>query len=129
MSADERTQFMKWYEEQKGKLFSYKDELLAYCMEVVNVLRQACCAFRNLFLKLVKMDPFRETITISSICNKVFRTMFLKPDAVGITREPVTVWGIVSLLKVFNGWRICDGLAKLLTPVMEGKCICPGYLM
>jgi len=30
------------------------------------------------------MDPFREVITISSICNKVFRTMFLKPDAVGI---------------------------------------------
>jgi len=30
------------------------------------------------------MNPFREAITISSICNKVFRTMFLKPDAVGI---------------------------------------------
>ena len=40
--------------------------------------------FGIFFLKLVKMDPFREAITISSICNKVFRTMFLKPDAVGI---------------------------------------------
>ena len=30
------------------------------------------------------MDPFREAITISSICNKVFRTMFLKSDTVGI---------------------------------------------
>ena len=47
-------------------------------MADVNVLRQACCAFRNLFLKLVKMDPFRQSIT-SSICNKVFRTMYLKP--------------------------------------------------
>jgi len=75
---------MQWYEEQKGKLFSNKDELMAYCMDDVNVLRQACCAFRNLFLKLVKMDPFMEAITISSICNKVFRTMFLKPDTVGI---------------------------------------------
>jgi len=84
MSADERAQFMQWHEEQKGKLFSNKDELLAYCMDDVNVLRQACCAFRNLFLKLVIMDPFREAITISSICKKVFRTMFLKPDAVGI---------------------------------------------
>ena len=83
MSVDERTEFMQWYDEQKGKLFSNKDELLAYCMDV-NVLRQACCAFRNLFLKLVKMDPFREAITTSSICNKVFRTMFLRPDAVGI---------------------------------------------
>jgi len=65
-------------------LFSKKDELLAYCMDDVNVLRQACCAFLNLFLKLVKMDPFMEAITISSICNKIFRTTFLKPDAVGI---------------------------------------------
>jgi len=67
MSADERAQFMQWYKEQKGKLFCNKDELLAYCMDDVNVLRQACCAFRNLVLKLVKMDPFREAITISSI--------------------------------------------------------------
>jgi G:T-mismatch repair DNA endonuclease (very short patch repair protein) len=84
MSVDERTQFLEWYEEQKVKLFSNKAELLAYCMDDVSVLRQACCSFRNLILKLVKMDPFREAITISSICNKVFRTMFLKPDTVGI---------------------------------------------
>jgi hypothetical protein len=37
--------------------------------------------FRNLFLKLVKTDPFRQAITISSICNKVLRTMFLKPGS------------------------------------------------
>ena len=30
------------------------------------------------------MDPFRQALTISSLCNKVFRTMFLKPDTVGI---------------------------------------------
>jgi len=53
-------------------------------MDDVNVLRQACCAFRNLFLKSVKMDLCREAITISSFCNKVFRTMFLKPHAVGM---------------------------------------------
>jgi len=49
-------------------------------MDAVNVLRQACCAFRNLFLKLFKMDPFTEAITISSVCNKVFRNKFLKSD-------------------------------------------------
>ena len=35
-------------------------------------------------LKLLKMDSFRQTITISSIYNMVFQTMFLKPDTVGI---------------------------------------------
>jgi len=57
-------------------------------------------AFRNLFLKLVKIDPFREAITISSICNKVFRTMFRKPDAVGIIPRAGYRMGIVSLLGV-----------------------------
>jgi hypothetical protein len=53
-------------------------------MDDVNVLKMACCAFRNLFLKLVKMDPFRQAITISSICNKVFRTMFRKTNTISI---------------------------------------------
>jgi len=40
--------------------------------------------FSEFSLKLVKMEPFRQAITISSIRNKVFRTMFLKPDSVSI---------------------------------------------
>jgi hypothetical protein len=39
MSVDERAQLLEWYEEQKGKLFRNKDELLAYCIYDVNVLR------------------------------------------------------------------------------------------
>ena len=82
MSADDRAQFLAWYEEQKDKIFHNKEALLAYCMGDVNILRQAWCAFRNLFLKLVKMDTLREALTISSICNKVFRTIILKLDTV-----------------------------------------------
>jgi len=59
MSVDERAQFLEWRREQKGKSFSNKDELLDYCMDVVNVMRQECCAFRNLFLKLFKTEPLR----------------------------------------------------------------------
>jgi hypothetical protein len=77
MSGDEQAQFLDWHKEQKGKTFRNKEELEAYCMDDVNVLRQASCAFRNLFLNLVGMDLFREALTLSSICNKVFRTMFL----------------------------------------------------
>jgi len=84
LSVDERAQFLERHQEQTGKVFCNKDEMLAYCMDDVNVLRRARCAFRKLFSKLVKMDPFREAITISSICNKVFWTMFLKSDTVGI---------------------------------------------
>jgi hypothetical protein len=55
MSWDERAQFLEWHGGQKEKTFRNKEELLAYSMDDVNVLRQACCAFRNLFLKLVKL--------------------------------------------------------------------------
>jgi len=76
MSVDERAQFFESNQKQTWKAFCNREELVGYCMDDVNVLREACCAFINLFLKLVKMDPFREAITISSICNKVFRTIF-----------------------------------------------------
>jgi len=46
---------------RKSNIFHNREELVAYCMDDVNVLRQACCAFRNLFLKLVKSDPFRQS--------------------------------------------------------------------
>jgi hypothetical protein len=79
-----KSEFLAWLEEQKGNTFNNKDELLAYCMDDVNELRQACCAFRNLISKFVNIGQFRQAITISSICNRVFRTMFLKSDTVGV---------------------------------------------
>jgi len=44
MLGDERAQDLEWYEEQKDKIFCNKQELLPYCIDDVNVLRQACCA-------------------------------------------------------------------------------------
>jgi len=130
MSGDERAQFLEWYGGQKDKIFRNKEELLAYCMDDVNVLRQACCAFRNLLLKLVKMDPFRQAITISSIWNKVFRTMFLKPDTVRIIRRGGTAWEIASLLKLFNGWRTLVNQGTILfMPAMGGRFMWMGYQM
>ena len=60
VSVDERTQFLVWYKGVKDKIFNNSEELLACCLDDVNVVRQACCAFRNLFLELVKMDQLSE---------------------------------------------------------------------
>jgi hypothetical protein len=46
------------------------------------------CYFSNLFLKLVKLDPFRQTTSISSIRNMIFGTYILKVDNVGIIPQP-----------------------------------------
>jgi len=58
ISGDYRATFSAWYAGVKDEIFNNREEIFAYCMDDVNILRQACCAFRNLFLKLVKMDPF-----------------------------------------------------------------------
>ena len=97
-------------------------------MDDVNVLRQAICAFINLILKLVKKDTLREAITISSICNKVFRTMFLKTDTSGII--PKLGYGMAdrSPLKPFNGWRtLVEQETMLLMSVMGVSYIWLGY--
>jgi hypothetical protein len=58
MSEGERTQFLAWHGEQKDEIFNNREQLLAYCMDDVKILRQACCIFRNLFLDLEKWTPF-----------------------------------------------------------------------
>jgi len=63
---------------EKRKIFCNKQELLAYCIDDVNVLRQAHCAFRYLVLKLVKIDPIRQAINKPSICNKVSGTRYCR---------------------------------------------------
>jgi len=76
------------------------------------------------------MDSFRQAITISSICNMVFRAVFLKPDLDVLFRECVTVLGIASLLMIFNGWCTLVGhVTTLFMAVMGGTFICQGYLM
>jgi len=78
-------------------------------MDEVNVLRQACCSLRYLFLKLVTIVPFRQAIAISSICNEVFRSMFLKPDSVVIISSGGTEWETARLLKFCNCWLTLVG--------------------
>lgn len=127
MLCDERPQFMEWYEDQKIKNFREKEELFPYWMDNVSVLRQASCALRTVCLKLVNFEHFRQAITISTICNKVFRTMYLKPDTVVIPKGVYRMWDTASLLRFFNGWRTLVGRTTLFMPVMEGRCIWQGY--
>jgi hypothetical protein len=42
MSKEERARFLEWYVTAKDNIFDNKKELLAYCLDDVNVLRMAC---------------------------------------------------------------------------------------
>jgi hypothetical protein len=59
--------------------------LESYSQDDVKFLRQACRVFRGEFLRVGNIEVFQESVTISSVCNKVLRKLFLKPDTIGLT--------------------------------------------
>ena len=79
------------------------------------------------FFQLVKMDLFREAITISSICNKVFRTMFLKPDTVGIILREGYRLSDRQSIEAFQWLRYIGRTRNNVTHVGNGKYVRQGY--
>ena len=89
MKPDKWQCFLKWYEEHKNDPFHFQEELLRYCRSDVDILRQSCLKFRQMFIDISTkngsgIDPFEHCITIASACNLVFRTNYLDPESLGI---------------------------------------------
>ena len=96
MMDSEREAFLRWHEQQDGKVFDFRQELEAYCRSDVDILRRSCLKFRDMFLEItegknqggdtVGLDPF-DFITIASVCMSVFRSMFLQEEHMVVTME------------------------------------------
>ena len=84
MKPDDRSAFLVWYTENKGKSFDFQSELVRYCRSDVDILRRCCLKFRENFMEVTQIDPFEKSITIASACQRVFRTKFLEKDCIGI---------------------------------------------
>ena len=84
MSAGERAEFLAWYDTQRSVLFDNRRVLETYCQDEVTVLKQACRVIRREFLQVGNIDVFDRSVTIASVCNKVLRQIFLKPDTIGL---------------------------------------------
>ena len=95
---------------------------MAYCMDDVNVMKQACCAF-TIFLKLVKMETFWQAITISPIWNKVFRTMFLKPDTVCVIPNAVYRMGNRQSVETLHWLAYIGRTMNNITHVGNGSVV------
>lgn len=83
MKGDARTNFLEWYDNEKGKIFDNKAELIKYCQQDVNILRLACLKFQSLLTELTGVDPF-DQITIAGTCMTIFKSNFIKPDLIAI---------------------------------------------
>lgn len=58
MSTTGRKDFYAWYEQQRGNVFNFREEFLAYCISDVDVLRRCCAKFRATIQSQVHVNPF-----------------------------------------------------------------------
>ena len=98
MSTKDRTQFLKWHQDQQDTIFDFQKEMLEYCRSDVMILVQACMKFRDLMINLTKqseyvidqtsmrvveqikaVDPFNY-VTIASVCMGIYRWKFLEEE-------------------------------------------------
>ncbi|CAH2021037.1 unnamed protein product [Acanthoscelides obtectus] len=86
LKEDTREKLLKWHGEREaeGYVFDFQKEIVEYCISDVEILTQACLKFRDLMKTETTVDPFQESTTIASCCNKVFRRNFLKPETIGV---------------------------------------------
>lgn len=84
--SKERPVFLKWYHEQvtNNYVFNFKEELEFYCCKDVTILKRGSIIFRNTLLEKTGICPYTQCCTIASVCSKVFRTICMEPDTIGI---------------------------------------------
>ena len=86
MKPGEREAFMAWHDEQVANNYRYdfREEIIKYCRSDVDILRKCCLLYREMFRKETGIDPFNKALTITSYCQEVYRTNFLKKDTIAI---------------------------------------------
>ena len=88
MKPDERTKFLKWYDERVNEnyVFEFKKEILEYCRSDVDILRRGIMKLRGDFIQLENIDPLRY-ITIASVCMTIYRSNYMPNKTIAIVPE------------------------------------------
>ena len=130
MKPDERTKFLKWYEERvcENYVFDFKKEILEYCRSDVDILRRGIMKLREDFIELENIDPLRY-ITIASVCMTIYRSNYMPQKTIAIVPEYVKtdnfskisiMWlNYISKTKGLNIQHALNGCEKKLT--IDGK--------
>ena len=86
MKPEARETFLAWHKEQResGYVFDFREEIVKYCRSDVDILRQCCMQFREMFREYTDIDPFEKCLTIASACHEVYRTNYLKKDTIAV---------------------------------------------
>lgn len=78
-----------WYSEETKKYqekeWIFKNELVEYCQNDVEILQKAFLAFRHLVMNINQFDPIRNNFTLASLVMETFQTNFVIPKTIAIT--------------------------------------------
>jgi hypothetical protein len=112
MKKDVYEKFEKWYKEQKEKnvKFNFKEELIRYCKNDVEILSLCLMKFRDEFKKITQLDPITRCFTLASIGLEVFKSKYLREGLLGVT--PV---------KGYNATRNHSTIAEIWLDWMQKK--------
>ncbi|XP_074604063.1 uncharacterized protein LOC141857463 [Brevipalpus obovatus] len=87
MSSDTFSQFDPWYIEKvtKNEVFNFKEDIIKYCTNDVEILASCCLIFRDKFLDLNGLDPFSRCFTIAQVGLELLRGLYLPPNTLAVT--------------------------------------------
>ena len=90
MKPDKYIEFKKWYDEVKDVEWDFKHEFESYCQADVDVLAEAVCKFREIFMKL-DVDPWRY-VTLPSLCKDMYINKFMPEKTIvgNTSNKPVS---------------------------------------
>ena len=120
MSVEERADFLKCYDEGRDHEFNLRKELRDYCVQDVNILREAYMKFRQIFLKVGNVDPFTEGVTIANTCSRVFRKNFLRDDSIGLIPHNEYMRADTHSQKAIE-WLLWEGKCRGCTIIHVGR--------
>ena len=88
LKGKDYTEAIAWHRAHEYDIINLKEMCLEYCVSDVTLLKAGCKKFRDIFMKISDdtIDPFQQ-ITIASVCFKLFKLKFLKPNEIGIFNE------------------------------------------
>jgi hypothetical protein len=65
----------------KKEQFVFRAEFIKYCQADVDLLAEAVVCFRNIFKKMLDVDPWKY-ITLPSLCKDIFINKFMPADTI-----------------------------------------------
>jgi len=88
-NSGKKDEFNLWYDSVKDSIFDFDKEIREYCWNDVELLSNGCLEFSRIMKEISKkdpndpgLDPFVESITLSSFVNKFYRRNFMQEDSI-----------------------------------------------